>query len=436
MPPSDETAPGGSPAPQTTLKALLKEKHLHSYRRFTKFYREAARKLDKGLVDAPPSEATYKRWLTGRVKNLPREEHCAILEAMFPGWKTADLLSPFTAPNHPPLDGHQTTTSAEDPRIPPDNISRPLIKLDPTDQASPAAGYSDVHILVDAHRHYEIMYRNSGGLPAKILLERFLREHANPILASSYREHTGRQLLRAMGSLVALTGICCYDCEHYGAAQRHFEHAQRLADAAGDLRFGSYVYALMVNQALALRDFRQAIDFTEAAVHYASNHMSPALTADLRAMQAKAYAQIDEPKSTYLAITQAESSATRIHLEEEPPETGYVQPGLIEAKLGEALSGVGDLNPAYEYAQKSLTIADHPRGRVNRLASMVDLELQGGDVEHASSLTVEMVELATGMESRRLNSRFRELRTKLNSRRTSLTHEAVERLDRTLRIFP
>jgi tetratricopeptide (TPR) repeat protein len=315
-------------------------------------------------------------------------------------------------------------------------IDRPLDRLDSTDRSSFAVGASDVQMIIDAHRHYEQMYRNSGGLSAKIRLERFLNECANPIFAGSYHDRTGRQLLRAVGSLVALAGICSYDCEHYGAAQHHFEHALRLADSSGDLRFGGYVYALMVNQALALKDFRQAVDFTDAAIGYASGHISPALTADLWAMQAKAYAQMGESQLTYSAIVQAESSAAHIRRDNEPAETSYVQPGLIEAKLGEALIGLGELSPAYEYAQKSLIVDDHPRGRVNRLASMVDLELKGGKVEHASSLAIEMVERADGMESRRLNSRFRELRIALNNTNTSLTVEAVGRLDRALRISP
>lgn len=84
--------------PRTMLKALLREKHLTSYRRFKRAYQEAARKLDKNLADSYPSDATYKRWVTGRVKNLPRDEHCVVLEAIFPGWTAAELLAPYVSP--------------------------------------------------------------------------------------------------------------------------------------------------------------------------------------------------------------------------------------------------------------------------------------------------------------------------------------------------
>lgn len=295
---------------------------------------------------------------------------------------------------------------------------------------------SDEQMLVDAHRHYERMYRTSGGLPVKIRLERFLNENVNPLLVGSNQGEAGRRIMRAAGSLNALAGVCAYDCEHYGAAQRHFDRALNLADSSGESRFGGYIYALMANQSLALKDFRQAVDHVEAAIGYTNGNASAALMADLYVMQSKAYAQMVERQLAYSAIARAESFVDRIRSDKEPSETGYVQPGLIEAKLGEALISLGDLNPAREYAEKSLTVDAHPRGRVNRLASMVGLKLKGGDVEQASSLAVEMVERAEGMESRRLHSRFRELRVALNRGRAKAAAEAVDRLDRSLRIHP
>ncbi|MET7280960.1 helix-turn-helix transcriptional regulator [Kribbella sp. NPDC005582] len=296
-------------------------------------------------------------------------------------------------------------------------------------------GAPEAHVLLDARRHYERMYRNSGGLPAKVQLERFLSEHAAPLLAGSIRDSRNRDALRAMGSLVALAGICSYDCEQYGAAQWYFRRALQFADDAEDLPFGAYIDALMVNQALALRDFRQAADHVEEAIGYAGRQISPALEADLRAMQANAYAAMGERQLTYVSITHSESAAQRIRTSEEPPETGYVQPGLIEAKLGEALISLGDLRPAFAYARKALESEDHPRGRVNRLASMATLELKSNEIEHAAAISIEMAQCAEGMESRRLHSRFRELRIGLSNSRAAAASDAVARLDRSLNLF-
>jgi hypothetical protein len=86
-----------SPAP-TMLKALLREKHLQNYGMFRRSYEKTAAELDKELVRTYPSEQTFRRWLAGRIKNLPRAEHCAVLEAMLPGWTAADLFKPHAPP--------------------------------------------------------------------------------------------------------------------------------------------------------------------------------------------------------------------------------------------------------------------------------------------------------------------------------------------------
>jgi hypothetical protein len=82
----------------TMLKVLLREKHLQNYGMFRRSYEKTATELDKELVKTYPSEQTFRRWLAGRIKSLPRAEHCAVLEAMLPGWTAADLFKPHVPP--------------------------------------------------------------------------------------------------------------------------------------------------------------------------------------------------------------------------------------------------------------------------------------------------------------------------------------------------
>lgn len=420
--PLDKSREGGT----TLLKKLIRERYW-SYSRFCKEYDKVAKTLDKDLVGTYPSPSTYKRWTSGKIDGLPRSQPCAVLGVMFPDYTVEQLF--------------ESLADGDKPHDPPDRTDEVSenVRFDSgltIGRNSVTVGRPDVRTLIDAHQHYEQMYRRSGGLPTGARIESFLNEYGGPLLAGSYRDNVGREARRALAALIALAGICSYDCEHHGAAQRHFNHALQLAEASSDPRFGGYVFALKVNQALALGDFRQAVDHTESAIEYAGRHISPALMADLLAMQAKAYAQMGEHQLTYSTIAKVESLAARIRRHEEPVETSYVQPGLIEAKIGEALSSLDDLHPAYRYAEESLRVDDHLRGRVNRLASMSALELRGGDVERASSLAIEMVECAKGMESRRLHSRFRVLRVALNNHPANVTDEAVDRIDRTLRMFP
>jgi tetratricopeptide (TPR) repeat protein len=233
---------------------------------------------------------------------------------------------------------------------------------------------------------------------------------------------------------VALAGIFAYDSGIHGYAQRYFHQGLRLAKSSGNRGFGAYIVALMVNQSLALGDFRQAVALAESALRSTEKELSPALVADLRVMQAKAYAQMGDSAASYSAVAAAESSAARIIRANEPEETSYIQPGLVEAQIAEAFISIGDFEAAERYAQQSLGGEVHPRGRVNRLASTATLALRSGDAEKAAHFAIEMVARSQGMESRRLNDRFAKLRAALAECSSSVTNEAIEAIDRTLQI--
>lgn len=96
---------GGGRTPQrgasdpTMLKALLRERHWQNYGLFKRAYQKAAKGLDKDLVETYPSMSTFRRWLAGQVQDLPYPDHCAVLEAMLPGWTVAELFTPYVPPD-------------------------------------------------------------------------------------------------------------------------------------------------------------------------------------------------------------------------------------------------------------------------------------------------------------------------------------------------
>ena len=72
------------------LKSLLRERHLHGYATFVAEYSRHARELQLG--SEPPGKAQYYRWVGGYNKTLPRDDHCRVLESMFPGWTAHQLF--------------------------------------------------------------------------------------------------------------------------------------------------------------------------------------------------------------------------------------------------------------------------------------------------------------------------------------------------------
>ncbi|MEU5715079.1 transcriptional regulator [Streptomyces sp. NPDC020403] len=293
---------------------------------------------------------------------------------------------------------------------------------------------ADIVMLRAARSHYEQMYRKAGGMAARSRIVGFLNAETAPLLRGGYSDATGRRLHRAAGGLVAVAGICAYDSDAHGLAQRYFHQALRLAKACGDRGFGAYVIALLVNQSLFLADYRRSVAFAEAALRAAGPHLTPALAADLYAMQAKAYAQLGDHRGAMERIRRAETEAGRIRPGREPDETGYVQPGLVDVQVAEALLGLGDLAGAREHAAAAVRSPAHDRGRVHRLAILSRLELLQGEADRAARTASEMAERARGMESRRLRDRLRSVRELLAASGCADAEAAAGVIDGALRV--
>jgi hypothetical protein len=116
--------------------------------------------------------------------------------------------------------------------------------------------------------------------------------------------------------------------------------------------------------------------------------MVRALATDLHTLQAKAYARIGDRASCHAHMSRAETSAARIRQNDEPSETGYVQPGLLEC----------------QHAEEALRSVDacHLRGQAHRLATLAFVLAERGDVDHAAATAETMLERVEGMESERV----------------------------------
>ncbi len=271
---------------------------------------------------------------------------------------------------------------------------------------------AQVRALRAARTRYERMYREAGGVPVRPRVVEFLAERAAPIVKGAYDDATGRELYRAAGGLTALAGICAYDADLQGIAQRYFFHSLRMAKACGDRGFGGYVVALLANQALYRGRHRQVIQYAETALRGARKHLTPALITDLSTLQAKAYARMGDRSGCHASMLRAEQMYCRVRLSEEPPETSYVQAGLVETQHADALRILGDLGAARKYAQQAVDASghSHTRGRVHRLATLATILAGQGDGDAAAAVAGQMLDQAAGMESCRITERIVQVR--------------------------
>ncbi|CAM3865874.1 hypothetical protein [Nocardiopsis rhodophaea] len=164
--------------------------------------------------------------------------------------------------------------------------------------------------------------------------------------------------------------------------------------------------------------YRLVIQYCETALRAAGGDLTPALVSDLCTMQARAYARLGDQQACHAQMTRSESMAGRIRVGEEPDETSYVQPGLVETQHSEALRQLGDLAAAEEYASEAVRTADqaHLRGQVHRYAGLAIVRAQRGAVDEALEPAREMLERVRGMESGRLHDRVRQVRGALAGR--------------------
>ena len=268
-------------------------------------------------------------------------------------------------------------------------------------------GLSDVERIRRTRDRYEQMYRRVGGVPTRPRVVAYLTTRVAPLIRGSYDDQVGRELMRAAGGLVALAGVSAYDSDMQPLAQRYLVHALRMAKASGSRSFGGYVVALLANQSMYRGNMRQVIQYSESALRGAHGHLSPALVVDLHTLQAKAYARLGDAAVCHRHMRTSE--AIEVRPENEPPETGYVQEGLLETQHAEALRDLGDLSAAQVYAEESVRSSDacHLRGQAHRLATLALVLGQRGEPERAVAVGERMLDRAGGMESGRIQDRVR-----------------------------
>jgi hypothetical protein len=301
-----------------------------------------------------------------------------------------------------PLRGPTAIASVFEWENPPDD-------LDVARSEGPVLDAAELRYFRAVRTRYERMYREAGGVPVRPRVVAFLNERAAPLIRSAYDDAMGRELYRAVGGLVALAGVCAYDADLQGAAQRYFFQALRMAKASGDRGFGGYVIALLANQAFYLGSYRYVVQYGETALRGARRWLTPAIITDLSTLQAKAYARMGDRAGCHASMRRSEEMAARIHADEELPEADYaVQAGHVEVQHAEALRSLGDMAAARGYAQRAAAIAkgSHVRGQVHRYATLAMILAGERRADAAADVALKMLDLAVGMESGRIHDRI------------------------------
>jgi transcriptional regulator with XRE-family HTH domain/tetratricopeptide (TPR) repeat protein len=232
--------------------------------------------------------------------------------------------------------------------------------------ASTAVGMDDVQRIREARQAFSTMDHQFGGGLVRPAVVDYLNTQVTPLLAGTYTDEVGKQLLTAAANMTELAGWEAYDLGRHGLAQAHYGQALRLAKAADDPLTAAKVLAQLAQQARDLCHPETAIRLSRAARQAAEQaHACPRVRADLLVREARATAvgvALAETFDSYAAarvhrlIGQAEQAfaAANPEADDEPAWAWALVPAELTAEIGYCWQMIGEYGRAEACATQAL----------------------------------------------------------------------------------
>ncbi|MYZ09081.1 regulator [Streptomyces sp. SID2999] len=255
-----------------------------------------------------------------------------------------------------------------------------------------------------------------GGGHARQALVRYLEHECEPMLRGSYSEQTGRRLFGAAADLTRLAGWTSYDIAAHGLAQRYFVQALRLAQAAGDRAYGSYVLVTMSRQAVYLGHGREAVQLARVAQQGIGTGATPVVQALLHAAEARAHAVLGETRACTGALVRAERALETARPGDDVPHWArFFDEAQLADELGHCHRDLHQFRAAAQHAERSLRLrsAIHARSRLFSRVVLATARLGLGDLDLACSLAAESAAQAAEMRSVRAVEYIRDFERRL-----------------------
>jgi hypothetical protein len=255
-----------------------------------------------------------------------------------------------------------------------------------------------------------------GGGHARQALVRYLEHECEPMLRGVYGEQTGRRLFAAAADLTRLVGWTSYDIAAHGLAQRYFVQALRLAQAAGDRAYGSYVLATMSRQAVYLAHGREAVQLARVAQQGIGGGAPPVVQALLHAVEARAHGLLGEVRACTGALARAERSLDAARPGDEVPHWArFFDEAQLADEFGHCYRDLQQYRAAAQYAERSLQLRapSYARSRLFCRVVLATARLGLGELDQACALGAEAAGQATEMRSVRALEYVRDFERRL-----------------------
>ncbi|MDT0435206.1 MULTISPECIES: regulator [Streptomyces] len=255
-----------------------------------------------------------------------------------------------------------------------------------------------------------------GGGHARQALVRYLEHECEPMLRGAYGEQTGRRLFGAVADLTRLVGWTSYDIAAHGLAQRYFVQSLRLAQAAGDRAYGSYVLLTMSRQAVYLGHGREAVQLARVAQQGVGTNAPPVVQALLHAVEARGHGVLGEVRSCTASLVRAERALETSRTGDEVPYWArFFDEAQLADEFGHCHRDLQQFRAAAQHAERSLQLRApaFARSRLFCRVVLATARLGLGELDQACQLGAEAAGQAAEMRSVRAVEYVRDFERRL-----------------------
>ncbi|MFE6972545.1 proline-rich domain-containing protein [Streptomyces sp. NPDC057682] len=277
-------------------------------------------------------------------------------------------------------------------------------------------GSGDVAALRSVAELFRTLDNAYGGGHARQALVRYLEHETEPMLRGTYGEATGRRLFAAAADLTRLAGWTSYDIAAHGLAQRYFVQALRLAQAAGDRAYGSFVLITMSRQAVYLGHGREAVQLARVAQQGVGSAAPQSVLALLHAVEARGHGVLGDAKACTASLTRAERALETSRPGDEVPYWArFFDEAQLADEFGHCHRDLQQYRIAAQYAERSLQLRApaYARSRLFCRVVLASARLGLGELDQACRLGAEAAQQAAEMRSVRATEYVRDFERRL-----------------------
>ncbi|WP_432096927.1 regulator [Streptomyces sp. bgisy100] len=274
----------------------------------------------------------------------------------------------------------------------------------------------DIAALRSVAELFRTLDQAYGGGHARQALVRYLEHEAEPMLRGAYGESTGRRLFAAVADLTRLAGWTSFDIAAHGLAQRYFVQALRLAQAAGDRPYGSYVLVTMSRQAVYLGHGREAVQLARVAQQGVGSGAPPVVQALLHAVEARGHGVVGDVRACTTSLARAEKALEAARPGDEVPHWArFFDEAQLADEFGHCHRDLQQYRVAAQHAERSLQLRGtaFARSRLFCRVVLASARLGMGELEQACALGAEAAQQATEMRSARAVEYVRDFERRL-----------------------